>query len=50
MINIGAYKQGSNSEIDYAIEKIQGVNTFLQQGTEEKFQFEEVLEKLAELF
>lgn len=50
LINIGAYKQGSNPEIDYAIEKIQGVNQFLQQGTEEKFQFEEVLEKLGELF
>jgi flagellum-specific ATP synthase len=50
LINIGAYKKGSNQEIDYAIEKINAVNSFLQQKTDEKFQFEEVLEKLAGLF
>lgn len=50
LINIGAYKKGSNQEIDYAIEKIDAVNTFLRQGTEEKFQFEEILSQLEALF
>lgn len=50
LINIGAYKNGSNREIDYAIQKIQAVNEYLCQGTEEKFQFEEEIELLRGLF
>ena len=50
LINIGAYKSGSNREIDYAIQKIQAVNDFLCQGTEEKFQFEEEVDLLRALF
>lgn len=50
LINIGAYKSGSNREIDYAITKINAVNTFLRQGTHEKFTFEEMLEQLYGLF
>ncbi len=50
LINIGAYKSGSNPEIDYAIENIKAVNGFLTQATDEKFTYEEVLEKLNELF
>ena len=33
LINIGAYKSGSNVAIDYAIQKINAVNQFLMQGT-----------------
>ena len=33
LINIGAYRPGSNKEIDFAIEKIDAVNEFLRQGT-----------------
>ena len=36
LINIGAYKNGTNREIDYAIQKIQAVNEFLMQKTDEK--------------
>lgn len=50
LINIGAYKNGSNREIDYAIQKIDAVNTFLKQQTDEKFQFEEEVEMLEQLF
>lgn len=50
LINIGAYKKGSNSNIDYAIEKIDTVNEFLLQQTHEKFSFEEILEQLEALF
>ena len=35
LINIGAYKRGSNPRIDRAIEKIDSINTFLRQRAEE---------------
>lgn len=50
LINIGAYKQGSNPNIDYAISKIDAVNGFLCQSTEEKFTFEESVQMLEGLF
>ena len=50
LINIGAYRPGSNKNIDYAIEKIDAVNAFLIQEVDSKFTFEESLELLAALF
>ncbi|MCR5282397.1 MAG: flagellar protein export ATPase FliI, partial [Lachnospiraceae bacterium] len=50
MINIGAYKRGSNPNIDFAIEKIDAVNGFLCQETDEKFEFDEELQLLEGLF
>ncbi len=50
LINIGAYKAGSNKNIDYAVSKIDAVNEFLCQGTDEKFTFEEELELLKGIF
>ncbi len=50
LINIGAYKNGSNVAIDYAIQKINAVNQFLMQGTMEKFTFEEIMERLEAIF
>ena len=50
LINIGAYKSGSNPDIDYAVRKIKEVNSFLCQGTDEKFDFEEELELLKNVF
>lgn len=50
LINIGAYKRGSNPEIDYAIEKINEVNTFLLQETHSKFTFEDEVEMLGAIF
>ena len=51
LINIGAYKNGSNPDIDYAIQKIGAVNiSSLCQGTDEKFSFEEELELLEKVF
>lgn len=50
LINIGAYKQGSNPDIDYAISKIQAVNQFLQQDVYEKFSFEEIVDILKNMF
>ena len=50
LINIGAYKSGSNVAIDYAIQKINAVNQFLMQGTMEKFTFDEIMERLEAIF
>ena len=50
LINIGAYKNGSNPDSDYAIKKIRAVNTFLCQATDEKFLFEEELQLLEQVF
>ena len=50
LINIGAYKSGSNPEIDYAISMIGQVNRFLQQEVDEKVSFEESVSRLEEMF
>ena len=50
LINIGAYKSGSNKEIDYAIQKIDAINQFLMQDTMEKFGFEEIISMLKAIF
>ncbi len=45
LINIGAYVKGSNAEIDEAIDKIGNINEFLQQGTYEKAELVNTMEK-----
>ena len=50
LINIGAYKSGSNPNIDYAISKIDAVNEFLCQDTDAKYTFEQSVELLEQLF
>ncbi|MBR3602353.1 MAG: flagellar protein export ATPase FliI [Lachnospiraceae bacterium] len=50
LINIGAYKRGSNPSIDYAIEKINDVNQFLCQDVYEKVAFEDSVGRLKALF
>ncbi len=50
LINIGAYKSGSNANIDYAIQKIDAVNSFLTQAVEEKYSFEESVRNMEDLF
>ena len=50
LINIGAYKPGSNKNIDFAISKIDEVNNFLMQGTMEKFSYEDIINSLEEMF
>ncbi len=50
LINIGAYKSGSNSEIDYAISKNAAVNEYLMQRTDERFDFDEEVELLKNIF
>ncbi len=46
LINIGAYAKGSNPKIDYAITKIDRINSFLQQRFDETTPFAATLEQL----
>ena len=50
LINIGAYKSGSNPDIDYAISMHKKVNEFLLQDVEEKIDFEESIKRLQDMF
>jgi flagellum-specific ATP synthase len=46
LINIGAYVKGSNVKIDYAIDVIDSILTFLEQETHEKYTFDEVMDMI----
>ena len=46
LINIGAYKKGSNALIDYAISKMSDFNQFLRQEPDEKSDFASTVESL----
>ena len=50
LINIGAYRAGSNKDIDYAISKIDKVNNFLKQDVNSKFLFDDEVKLLGEIF
>lgn len=49
LINIGAYKKGTNPSIDTAIEMYPRLLTFLKQSIEEDADFEQTLNRLAEI-
>ncbi|MPM20339.1 putative ATP synthase YscN [bioreactor metagenome] len=49
LINIGAYVQGSNPNIDKAISVIEGVKKFLQQGVYETTTLDQAVSRLTEL-
>ncbi len=46
LINIGAYRSGSNPEIDEAIKYIRAINDFLLQNVNDAFSFEDTLQML----
>ncbi len=50
LINIGAYVEGSNPQIDYALKKISAIKQFLIQGIEEKTDYKQTTARLMELF
>lgn len=50
LVNIGAYKPGSNKNIDFALSKIDEVNEFLMQDVYEKFNYDEIVNRLIEIF
>ena len=49
LINIGAYVEGSNGKIDYAIARIEAVNDFLCQGMNDSVNLETTLTELNSL-
>ncbi|MFN7133946.1 MAG: type III secretion system ATPase SctN [Myxococcales bacterium] len=50
LILLGAYQYGSDPKVDYAIDKIEAIEAFLRQGTDEGFDFEQIIEELIALF
>jgi len=50
LINVGAYVNGTNPDIDFAISKINEVNEFLRQGVFEKADYDDTLERLIKMF
>jgi flagellar protein export ATPase FliI len=50
LILIGAYEAGSDPRVDYAIEKIEEVNSFLKQGVEDRVDFGEAVAQLKGIF
>ena len=49
LIQIGAYKKGSNARIDTAVGRIDSINTFLRQGSEEHSELTATREQLVQL-
>ncbi len=49
LIQIGAYKKGSNARIDTAVGRIDSINTFLRQGSEEHSEMNATREQLVQL-
>lgn len=43
LINIGAYKRGTNKALDEAVSKINRINDFLQQGIKENLSYDEIV-------
>jgi flagellar protein export ATPase FliI len=50
LILIGAYEEGSDPKVDYAIEKIEEVNNFLKQGVYDAVTYDETVEGLKNIF
>jgi flagellum-specific ATP synthase len=49
MVNIGAYAQGSNVEIDQALSMIAPINSYLQQNIEERSTLSQAFDALQKL-
>ncbi len=49
LVNIGAYKPGTNPKLDYAISKIDGINQFLKQDIGQSFSHEQSMEMMRKL-
>lgn len=50
IINIGAYVNGSNPGIDYAIKMVDKVNAFLRQNIDERIDFDQAKQQMLDLF
>ena len=45
-MSIGAYKAGTNPKLDHALKKMDAINQFLMQGTNEAFSYDESLAQM----
>jgi flagellum-specific ATP synthase len=50
LINIGAYKKGSNSGIDYAVDHIEQMHSFMKQAVHNPVMLEEAVQDLKVMF
>jgi ATP synthase in type III secretion protein N len=50
LILLGAYRQGSDPKVDFAIKKIEAVNSFLQQSTGERPSAAQTVDRLRSMF
>ena len=50
LILLGAYQYGTDPKTDYAIDKIEAVEEFLRQRTEENMGFDEAIQRMISLF
>lgn len=50
LISIGAYKQGSDPQVDNAVKMIDRINSYLKQDIDEKVTYADSLEKLYSMF
>lgn len=46
LVSIGAYKPGTNPKLDYALGKMDAINSFLKQGVDESFGYKEIVEQM----
>lgn len=49
LINIGAYKSGADAKVDWAIENLPSVRSFMRQSVSEKVPFDEMKDRLVSL-
>jgi len=50
LINIGAYKAGSNPGIDYALSKIKGMDLYLKQAVQDPVSLQDAVQGLKQIF
>ena len=50
LINIGAYKSGSNPGIDYAVSHIAAMQSFMKQAVDDPVMLEEAVQNLKSMF
>lgn len=50
LVNIGAYEEGTNPKLDYALNKLEEVNDFLQQDIDEKSDYQTSIQRLKSIF
>lgn len=50
LIILGAYQYGSDPKVDYAIDKIEAIEEFLKQPTDEGIDFDDTVQRLIALF